>query len=426
MKSVKKFTFKMDILVFICVTILFLFQAYGMIDSVNLGVNISSEFHKVFFAVFFLALSTYKVDSCKNLLHGILTIVCISLCLDFRGEYDLEIVLQYATIYLFALPLSEFLNDAKRHLYLKWYAVLYSCISFINLLGCYLLLLGIGGDILPTRFSFYKTRLSIGPHPNITAVLFSISIGMLVLLIFYVKEKAVRVFSLVLTCAYFPLLWLTNSRTNVLLMTLFVVGTMFFAYLNRLKKVSIKKIAIVLFPLCGLAILLFILHSAMFSHHRDELLEQMNTNVDLQMSFWNSLASFNGRTDIWKATLDIIFSNKNHFWFGTGMTVEAGGAWHAHNAWIQSFLNFGIFGLTFSIYYTIRAVKAAIVILFLKRGRSTMPQKVVALLVCVILVANTMEPYIFVNLSMLINFVFFFLLGYMLIWERDLKKKSEE
>ena len=420
MKSVKKITSKIDILAFICVTILFLFQVYGMVDFAGVERSIGSEFHKIAFAVFFLVTSIDKLDSRKTLLLGILTITCISIALDFRGEYNLETVLLCAVSYLFALPISELLRDAKRQLYLKWFAILYSFISLVNLLGCYLLLLGVGTNILSSRFSFYKTRLSIGPHPNITAVLFSISIGMLVFLFFEAKKVATKVSLFLLICAYFPLLWLTNSRTSAVLMILFAMSMVFMACVDKLPKIDVKRTIILVLALCVLAAFLLGLYSVVFANHRDALLEASNTKVDLQKSFWNSLASFNGRTEIWKAAVAIIFDSWENFLFGTGNSIYF---IHAHNAWIECFLRQGVFCFALSIYYTIRAVKAAIVILFSRKAKSTMAQKSVAMLLLVLLVVNTMEPYAFVNIVLLANFVFFLLLGYVMVWEKELREK---
>jgi len=334
--------------------------------------------------------------------------------IKFRDDFN-NLSLFQKTKYI-----SELLKDAKKQFYLKWFAVLYSCISIVNLLGCYLLLLGVGTNILPCRFSFYKTRLSIGPHPNITAVFFSISIGMLVFLLFEAKKVATKVSLFLLICAYFPLLWLTNSRTSAVLMILFTMGMVFMACVDKLPKIDAKRAIILVFALCAMAAFLLGLYSVVFANHRDALLETSNADVDLQKSFWDSLASFNGRTEIWESAFDIIFDSWENFLFGTGDPIYFT---HAHNAWIECFLRQGVFCFALSIYYTIRAVKAAIVILFSKKAKSTMAQKSVAMLLLVLLVVNTMEPYAFVNIVLLANFVFFLLLGYVMAWEKELREK---
>lgn len=428
MKTNKKITVNIHGFIFICATILFLLQVWGMIDYGNAVGNVTNGLHKVILGIFFILVWLYKEvtpehDTKGLLAHGVLTVSCIALCLFMRKEFRFNALYENAIIYLLALPIPELLGDTRKQLYLKWFACLYSGVSFINLLGSYALIWGVGLETLPTRFHYHETRLSVGPHPNITAILFSISIGMLVYLCYQAKSKVWKWVLGILACAYFPLLWLTNSRTNALFMTAFVVGVVFYSYLSRNKKIDIKKVGALLLALCGFAMLLLLVHSILFASHRDALLETINTEVDLQMSFWDSLATFNGRTDIWKFAFEIIFDSRENFLYGTGNPIHFT---HSHNAWVECFLRLGVLGFAFSIYYAIRAMKAVFTILISKRRKSTMAQKTMALLLLVLLVVNTMEPYAFVNIVILANFVFFLLLGYVMAWEKELKRNLKE
>jgi len=423
MRKDKKVATGVHVFIFMCVTILFLLQIWGLIDYGNAIQNVSSMLHKTIFVIFFILVWLYKEMTAKHstkglFAHGVLTLSCIAFCLAMRGDFHFNALYENAIIYLFALSIPELLGDTNKQTYLKWFAILYSGVSVLNLLGSYALILGIG--TLPARFSFYKTRLSVGPHPNITAILFSVSIGVLVYLFFQVKANALKWVLGILVCAYFPLLWFTNSRTNALFMIVFIAGIVFYAYLSKIATINIKKILTLLLLLVACGTLLLLAHSMLFSHHRDALLETMHPDVDLQLSFWDSIASFNGRTEIWKAAFDIIFDSWENFLYGTGNPVYFT---HSHNAWVECFLRLGVLGFAFAIYYTIRGIKAIGTILITARDRSTMQQKTVAMLLCVLFVVNTMEPYIFVNIVILINFVFFLLLGYVMAWEKELKRK---
>ncbi len=421
MKRVKKYTTSINIFIFICATILLLYQLWEIVDPGSINQNICSVFHKSIFTVFLILVFAYKVCSIRLLLNGLFAIICIGVCYAFRNEFEFDTIYQFAMVYLFALPFSEFLDDSKERKYLKWFACLYSAISVYNLICSYLLLFGIGLDILPSRFSFHQMRLTVGPHPNITAMLFAIAICMFLVLFLETKSKILKGITFVLICGCFPPMWITNCRTSVLLMIGFIIALLFFAFLSKNKNPNFKRIVLVIVALLVGMFLLIFLYNRIFLHHRDSMLEKIDGHVDIQMSFWDSLATFNGRTDIWKAAVDIVLSEKRHLYFGTGMTIAYGGAWHAHNAWVQCFLNFGLFGLLFSVYYTIRALKAAVNILILDAKRSTLLQKSIVMMVCVLLVANTMEPYIFVNLFTCTNFILFLLLGYAMKWERELK-----
>lgn len=134
--------------------------------------------------------------------------------------------------------------------------------------------------------------------------------------------------------------------------------------------------------------------------------------------------SFGGRTSIWEGVLRGLAENPIYLLTGVRdseefvQTYSPVPAPHSHNAWLQILLELGVIGLAFAIYITYLAVRSCFSLLFFRK--SSLYQKAVCILILGIMATEFFEPFIFfvVYPKNFINMLFLLCLGYAVYWYR--------
>lgn len=149
-----------------------------------------------------------------------------------------------------------------------------------------------------------------------------------------------------------------------------------------------------------------------------------------QRSLMEDLWSFNGRTQIWEATLKAVRNSKPLMLFGTEYsgTMISIYHWfeviHAHNSWLETLMRMGIPGLVMALVFTVLAVWSAAKLL-LSPG-TVLWKKIVAMLAMCVMATGFLEPYLFITnvYYHVADFLFFFLTGYLDYWSN--RKPEQE
>ena len=144
-----------------------------------------------------------------------------------------------------------------------------------------------------------------------------------------------------------------------------------------------------------------------------------------QSELSESMKSMNGRTVIWKATIQTLQDNPEiRLWGSEYAHLEISyrnpfQVGHAHNAWLQTWILLGTPAFLMSLVYTLLAVVNAVWLMF--RKNMELNKKIVALMVMCMLAAGILEPYLFAGemTTSFVNFLFFFCTGYLMQWNVD-------
>ena len=141
-----------------------------------------------------------------------------------------------------------------------------------------------------------------------------------------------------------------------------------------------------------------------------------------QNNLMKDLWSFNGRTQIWEATLKAVRNDRSLKIWGTEYsgTIISIYHWfdvdHAHNSWLETALCLGLPGLVFTLVFTVLAVFCIWTTFW---GKDIpLEQKVIAVLALCLLGAGILEPYLFFSdiFYHYTDFIFFLCLGYLIQW----------
>lgn len=329
-------------------------------------------------------------------------------------------------------------------------------------------------NIIPGLFSKFSKwhntyRLQTIWSPNILATVFLIGIAFLLIFLFLSKKKISKILFAVLAMAEYYFLVLTDSRGNSAAFIFMIAGiAMCLAYQKTEKLSAVKKVLIT--GLTGIisAVLLISAGNFILDCHiahldrtaaagtekaeytdsacsdRADTSAAWNTDTDVAAdAFSGSTAAeaassgaadaysyrqeafgfinLGGRTAIWSRIISHLKHDGKIWLTGVKNVTEyirscGDRHIHAHNAWLQIFLQMGFVGLLFALYFTFITVKNSFILIF--KRKSGIVQKAVCILSLAIMASQLMEIYIFsvdypVNF---INIVYFLCVGYEVQW----------
>lgn len=358
----------------------------------------------------------------------------------------------FAVSYLLAFPFASAAEQGAVKTGIKWIGKIYVAASLLLLIGGVMLLLDKVPAALSSGFFMDSGRLNILWHPNVLACIFMIGIGFALYFLFQAERKWEKAAFALLSAIQFIGMALTSSRTTILLTCALLGATVFFMIWKGGWKRFLAGVAAALLVIATL----FLLSRTLFDMHTQAQITKLIQQTEIQgesdsshgliidestgevrlpgasqqHSLREDIWTLNNRTYIWKAAIQAVRDNPAIRLWGTeyvSMEISyrnIAQVGHAHNSWFQTMMYLGIPGLLVALVYTAIALFRCVPLLW---HRSVdLPKKVVALLVLCIMAAGFLEPYLFICdiTTLFVNFMFFFLTGYLDCWCRELPGKQ--
>lgn len=350
--------------------------------------------------------------------------------------------------YLLAFPFPAATRDCGQK-GLRLMGATAVAVSVVSVLYSLMLILNILPDFMESAvFWTGEARLRTIEHPNVTGWVFMLGVAFSAGFFFRTKNKTYRILLVVAIALQLLMQGLTNGRTSTLMTCAIIGGTVFFCIWNGgWKRFLLGLIAafIVVFALFSLADFVYDKnHDKLAAKSIAEQIEQAAQATEegavskqekvpseppksataTRNSFLQDLKSLTGRSVIWGDAFRSLREHPQYLLWGTADIPAALPTWqnpHAHNAWIQMLLGFGIPALLLSLIFTFLAARGALVVLFSRK--TDMCQKVVAMLVGAMLVAGIMEPFLFTAYyaNHFFTVVFMLCIGYLEEWRLQLK-----
>lgn len=370
----------------------------------------------------------------------------------------------FAFVYLLGFPFAAVTEDGRENRGLKWIGRIYIATALIIVIGTGLLMMDAVPVDLQAVLCWDGTRTAVLWHPNRSACALLLGIGFT--LYFFAEEgnKRRKILLAVLVVLQFVALAMTNSRTSILLACGIVGGMVFL----QIWKGSLKQFLTGLVVALAVIVLLFSVTKKLFdinSQYRfAKLLTQITMaeetaaelqseeipediyleetpeekfeipNVEdegivisvveesVQGGLLEDMKTLNSRTDIWGAAFEAMQDNPVIKRWGTEyVSAEISSriyssVAHAHNSWIQTWIQMGTVAFLIAMVYTLVAVFNALWLIF--RKHVDIGKKIVAILVLCVLAAGFLESYLFVGEMPIsfVNFIFFFCTGYLIQW----------
>lgn len=374
----------------------------------------------------------------------------------------------FLCVYLMALPFARCTQDEDSQSGLKIMEVLFISVSLIWVLYGLLLMLNCLPVPLQRCVAWDGARLQATLHPNVCARVFFVGIAFCLCLYFQANTRWMRILSLFSAVLIYAALSLTNSRSAIFSVCILMAGTVFFL----LRRGSQQRLLLRSIAALGVFCLLFLIYQGLFSWNAERLLRQSavlesssaavesaggktsHSETDLQKtshaaktnsashphvpsetapiynpqgSFLDDLSTLNNRTMIWYTALEGIGEQPIILLFGTdhpGALVEKLGVEHSHNAWLEVLLRLGLPGFLMSLVFTVQAFQSAFRLLY---HQTELQKKILAMLVLCLLLCSTVEPSLFFSSVTwhFQNFLFFLLLGYLRLWEKQISPALE-
>lgn len=340
-------------------------------------------------------------------------------------------------------------------------------------------------DLLsPALKSFFieqdNQRLYLLFHPNITARVLMLAVGMNLMFLCKTRKIWVKIVLAVFTALDYTCMSLTDSRSVILIACCLPGAVIFFLLFKRTWKTFLAGVlaaavtaGLIFAGITGIYKLRFETYNDIDISQVTQMIEDAKketgpsetvpvetasdetvpsataptetvseetvpaetapTEIDLQNAeklikdysdrrSASDLGSFNGRTLIWKGMMKGFAENPRFLLTGVRDTQEFFDTYspiyapHAHNSWLEILLQLGIIGLAFALYLTYLAVRSCFSLLFFQK--SSMYQKSVCILILCIMATECFEPFIFYALypKNFINMLFMLCLGYAVYW----------
>lgn len=348
------------------------------------------------------------------------------------GYYETYSFAPYFCTYLFAFPLATLMQDGNKKRCLKLFSLVFIAASIsLTITGVLLIL-----DWLPDSLRKYHVlwdgaRLNAFWHPNMVACLLMFGIASCLGFLQETKKIWVKLLLLAAILFQFYTITLTNSRTIMILTSVFLGGTVFFSILKGRWKRAIPCLIVA----CALIVLIFANSSQLFQSHQDNLTEEFEAEgvsmkvISGQHSLIDDLFTFNSRTWIWEASFMALQANRANYIFGVDNPGRHMSYFchfpetHTHNSWIETLLGLGIPGFAIAMVFTLLALWNSLVIL-LKHSTDVWKRNTALLVLCM-MVVSIMEPYLFLppkNYE-IFNFIFFLYVGYLAHWQEEDNRK---
>lgn len=369
--------------------------------------------------------------------------------LSSMGTHPISTVL---FVYLMAFPFASVTEDQENR-GLNLISWIFIAAGMVQVLYTAVLLLDCVPAIMKPYVYWDGARLHVFWHPNITACFLMVGIGFAFSLLLQTKKKATKCMLAVTILLQFVAMALTNCRTT-LLMTGAFFGSVGFFMINKggWKRFVTGLVAAVL-----VLVACFWTSGKIYKQHNEALVAQIAAKLEQgtaqneiesnyvvhegtgriemvsnngQYTLSHDMKTLNGRTNIWKASLQAVRDNKQLMLFGTeyvDATISSyftSSLTHTHNSWMEALLRLGIPGLLLALVFTGIAVCSAWVIVW---SRDTVIwKKILAVLTMCVMVAGFLEPYLFITnvYYHVVDFIFFFCTGYLDLWRKQIKDKQ--
>ena len=363
----------------------------------------------------------------------------------------------FAVGYLLAFPFASAAEQGAAKTGIKWIGKIYVATSLLLLIGGAMLLLDAVPSALANGIFLDSGRLNILWHPNVLACIFMVGIGFALYFLFQAERRWEKAAFALLSVIQFIGMALTSSRTTILLTCALLGGTIFFMIWKGGWKRFLAGVAAALMVIA----VLFLASRTLFDMHTqvqiNKLMQQAVTQEETEVQVENQnspnlivdssgqvqlagaseqhslledLLTLNNRTLIWDAAFQAVRDNPSIRKWGTeyvSMEISyrnIATVGHAHNSWFQTMMSLGIPGLLIALVYTAIALFRCVPLLWHRNVE--LHKKVAALLVLCIMAAGFLEPYLFICdiTTLFVNFMFFFLTGYLDCWCRELPGKQ--
>ena len=316
-----------------------------------------------------------------------------------------EIVGLYLSRYLVLLPFAELCGDGEDCRGLKGGAVITWGVCLVMCVLSALLVLGCLPQSLGQDVYWSGARLNTLWNPIIFATILFMGIALCVAGLFAVKKPWQRALLILGALVQFGSISLTHSRTVILCICAFILGTCLF---TMGKRRILRSIAWLLVGVC-LAAAAYTGSEAVYLANNQRLIEEtdyesagfrvndqgiLTDGVTNQGSLKEDIGSLNGRSNTWKAIFDVFRESKELRLFGTSRFRDRvlPGIAHAHNSWLQMLVQMGIPGLLLSLVLTAQILLACARVLL----RCQDPRKLtMTMWVLAMLPIGFMEPFLF-------------------------------
>ena len=335
----------------------------------------------------------------------------------------------YFCAYALCLPFAAVTGDGKRQWGLKIFGRLHMAMAAVMTFYTVLLLAGAVPDFLKGSVYWDGTRLHVLYHPNLCAMMLTISITFSLMSCLETEKLWLRVLLGLWIAAQLGMLSMTNGRTNMLFVSMLMGGCAFCA----LRKSGKTRLLIALLAAAAVVCGVFLGTQKVMRLHKENMpmvqaepSEQVKVTV--QGSWEDDIKTLNGRTAIWASAKKGLEQNPEIKYIGTPYTdvILAQNCYfapgHTHNSWLEVLYQLGTPALLGALVLTIMAVYDALVVLL---DNHDLCRSFLAVLVLCILGCSMLEPYLFGNSLnyMMFNCLFMLCLGYLDCWRAELKKR---
>lgn len=296
-----------------------------------------------------------------------------------------------------------------------------------------------------------RMQLVLGTHYNMTGAIACIMFCLSLYMVF-TQKAGLKIIYTFFSFIHLLVVILSNSRTDFL-GTLFVIVAASFCYswylLQKKRMLSfLIRILISILPSLILGVLFWVLRpfiitgfdqisgfsaavksaSQASSAHINAVLP-VHLSVRMPSPIPSSLAvsarrittDLNGRTDIWRAGLKVIFSNPVTFFFGvtpvriTELLMEIGGLTEAfygtHNAFLDVGVEFGVPAMLAFLAFSVKIVVRCFRLLLITKGEDFKKLFMIPLTILTLLILNLTEGYL-VAYFCIQSYIFFLFCGW--------------
>ncbi|MBQ8055140.1 MAG: O-antigen ligase family protein [Lachnospiraceae bacterium] len=205
--------------------------------------------------------------------------------------------------------------------------------------------------------------LMIGVHRNTTAAYSLILLSICVYMLVTIKSRIKYVFFIPAAVVHFFVIILSNSRTCYMVLLAMIIVPALVRGAGYLKRVKIKNKALVVAGAVAAAVLvvaaLYFLRSGIIASNAETWREKLHNPDAMRV---RKMVGLSGRINIWKASVKLMFSSPDRFFFGVTPTMLPSVLWeigkfpvkqpNCHNVILQVGTCFGVPMMLLYIWFT--------------------------------------------------------------------------
>lgn len=333
----------------------------------------------------------------------------------------------FLSIYLLVLPFAAMTEDSRRQTGIRVAAgVILAGAAYLMAWTLVLIAVGDTPELLQRSISWRAGRLTIIHHPNTLARIFMIAICLCLGFLEWASNRMFKGLLILFAGLFYVGMAMTNSRACTLVTCLLLGSNAFFWIWRGGRKRLLPGLA----AATAVVVVSFLIANELFRWQNNKLTDLITMSksvVVLHQGTWiDDLPTLNNRTRVWMGALRMIQENpKILLWGAADTKIDLGNvvASHSHNAWIETLLRLGVPGLLLSLIFSWRAGWASLKMLL--HTEAGLWKKNIAMLVLGMMATSMLEPFLFVTNAgtNFFDYFFFLSLGYLTLWNRELKKK---